>query len=163
MHTPRSLTQLLTSVGTVALLASTARADFTPISLAPGSLTRDIVVENTSFAPLSMATTATTDAGTNNTGNTWYQIGYNTNNLTTGLPNPGSTVTDTNGGNHNYTMASSYSANCVVVVGHNNGAGTPLIANATLNFNVPAAYTHLSFMNSAGNGAVPKLAPGTGA
>ncbi|HXP61940.1 MAG TPA: hypothetical protein VN829_15700, partial [Dongiaceae bacterium] len=72
--------------------AVAARADFNPIPLTPGSFTQDMVVEkNAPHPPNGANTTASMDAGTANTGNSWYEQGYNTNVPSTGLPTAGST------------------------------------------------------------------------
>jgi len=73
-------------------LCGVARADFNPIALTSGSYTKDMVVEKTAPAtPSGAATTASMDAGTGNTGYSWYEQGYNSGAAGTGLPTAGST------------------------------------------------------------------------
>src|ERR1700757_2064867 len=67
-----------------------AHADFAPIPLTAGSFTQDAVVEkNAPKAPASL-TTASMDAGTGNTGYTWYEQGFDASAPFTGLPPAGS-------------------------------------------------------------------------
>src|ERR1035438_3951799 len=73
-------------------LASEALADFLPIPLTPGSFSQDMVVEhNAPAVPNGSSTSSSMDAGTANTGFSWYEQGYDAAAPTTGLPTAGST------------------------------------------------------------------------
>ncbi len=85
-------------------------AVFFPVTLTPGSYNQDMVVENTAPPPIGRATTASMDGGTNNTGNIWYEVGFNSAAPGTGLPAPGATFTHASLPDHQYTMPPSYTA-----------------------------------------------------
>src|SRR4029078_7477994 len=134
------LSALALAAGTVAV----TRADFTPITLAPESFNQDIVVEKDAIhAPV--ATTASMDDGSANTGFGWYEMGYNQSSPDTGLPDPGSTVTSLVDANHEYTFAPDYTTNNALLVDTN----TP---TATLTLTTPTALTAISLLSSAGHG-----------
>ena len=87
------------------ILANAARADFNPVALTAGSYTKDMVVEhNAPATPSGASTTASMDAGTGNTGYSWYEQGYNTGAPGTGLPTAGSTFASATFPTHHYTM-----------------------------------------------------------
>jgi len=88
--------------------------------------------------------TATMDAGTAKTGDTWYEKGWNTYAPSTGLPASGSTFTSQYDSSHIFQMPN-YSANDVVLL-------STASKTATMNFTAPAAYSTLSFLESCGNG-----------
>ena len=128
-------------------LASAARADFTPITLTPGSFSQDMVVEhNAPQVPNGNYTTASMDAGTANTGNSWYEQGYDAAAPATGLPAAGSTFVSAAFPTHRYAMPPSYTAN--------NAAFVDASHSATLTLATPAAFAGLSFLTSAGHGPV---------
>jgi hypothetical protein len=98
---------------------------------------------------------------TSNGGNSWYEQGYNTNNAATdagtspnnnltgtGLPHPGTFVTN-GAGDHIYQMPADYTVNNSIYI-----SSDPSFTNATITLTAPAAYTGLSFLASAGNGPV---------
>ncbi len=102
------------------------------------------------------ATTSSMDNDSNG-GNSWYEKGYNLNNvgnwspntaiaLASGLPHPGATVSNA-AGNHVYVMAPTYNGNDAIYV-------SPTIPNATITFANPTLATGLSFLGSCGNGPV---------
>src|SRR6267378_1695833 len=130
---------LLRSVCPVLALiaASNSRADFNPVPLASSSFNYDIVVERTAPPPIGRATTASMDAGTNNTDASWYEIGFNTAAPTTGFPAAGSTFASASAANHQYTMAPSYAANNAMLI-------DGIVSNGTWTLTTPAAYTNLS-------------------
>src|SRR5258706_1452490 len=72
----------------------------------------------------------TIDQGTNNSGNTFYEIGFNKAAPLTGIPIAGST---TNIGTHTYTMPSSYAGNCCLFIANNIGylSGTLTLSTPT--------------------------------
>jgi predicted alpha-1,6-mannanase (GH76 family) len=128
---------------------SAARADFVPLPLTSGSFNHDVVVENSAPAPVISGayTTASMDSGTGDNSTSWYEQGYNTTNLTSGLPPAGSTFTHQSAPNHQYTMASSYSTNNAVML-------DSTLTSATLTLTTPAAYAQLSFLESGGHNGV---------
>src|SRR6185369_11556093 len=138
--------QLFSSVcfGLALLLLRTARADFNPVPLARSSFNNDIVVERTAPPPIGRATSASMDAGTNNTDASWYEIGFNTVAPTTGLPAAGSTFASAAAASHQYTMASSYTANNAMLI-------DGIVTNGTWTLTTPVAYTNLSFLTSGGH------------
>ncbi len=135
----------LWSVVALALVPS-AQAAFTPIPLTSQSYNQDIVVEATAGS-LTGVTTATVDAGTNNTANTFYEQGYVITAPSTGLPPAGSTITNLSAPDHRYTLAPSYTANNAILLSSN----TP---TATIIPSAPTGYSVLSFLMAAGHGPV---------
>ncbi|HEY5914089.1 MAG TPA: immunoglobulin domain-containing protein [Verrucomicrobiae bacterium] len=131
--------------------ATLAHAQFTPVPIDPASFNQDVVIEAPAPPPLSSAVTATMDGGTNKTGNTWYERGYNPAAPTTGLPAAGSLITS---GAYVFQMPPDYHTNNVIMVGHANGLRTPVLEPATLTLTTPAAFTGLSFLTDSGNGPV---------
>jgi hypothetical protein len=121
------------------------RAQFAPLALTPESYNHDVVVEKTAALP-APATTASMDGGTNNAGFTFYEAGYNPNSPETGLPVAGSTVPSTTLGDHNYTFASSYTANNAILVDVN-------VPGATYTVTTPKTVSAISFLAGSGNGA----------
>src|SRR3982750_4809323 len=131
------------SVSLVLALTATnySRADFNPVPLTSSSFTYDIVVERTAPPPIGRATTASMDAGTNNTGASWYEIGFNAAAPTTGFPAAGSTFSSPAASSHQYTMAPSYAANNSMLI-------DGVISNGIWTLATPATYTNLSFLTS---------------
>lgn len=132
-------------------LANVARAQFTPIAINPTSFNHDVVVEASAAIPLNGAVNATVDGGTNRTGNTWYEVGYNPLAPTTGLPVAGSLLATNN---YAFRMPPDYHVNNALMVGHHNGGRTVPVASGTLTLTTPAAFSGLSFLTTSGNGAV---------
>ena len=128
--------------------AAVARADFDPIPLTPGSFNQDIVVEKTATSPGGRSTTASMDAGTNNTGASWYEVGYNTSAPATGIPAAGSTFTHATFADHSYQMAPSYTAPNALLIAPGQ------VTNATLQLSAPATYATLSLLAAGGNGGI---------
>lgn len=129
------------------VVAPAGAATFTPIALTSASFNQDMVVEAGAPAvPNAKYTTASMDAGTGNNANSWYAQGYDTAAPTTGLPPPGSTVTNQAASDHIYTMPSSYSANDTAMIDSSH--------SATLVPATPAACSALSFLTAAGHGPV---------
>lgn len=149
---PVTSIQLTTTSGArVALFGMSVSSDnvtFTPVDIT--GFNRDMVVENT--APISSLYTKNNvimdGGGTNLTGNTWYEVGFNKNAPTTGLPAAGS---DVSGGTplHTFTMPPNYTANNVLYVGNFEGYTT-----GTLTLSSPTTLAGLSFLGAAGNGPV---------
>ncbi|HEU5069997.1 MAG TPA: immunoglobulin domain-containing protein [Verrucomicrobiae bacterium] len=147
-----SITFTSSSGNRVSIFGTSASVDgstFSPIAMS--GFNRDVIIEANNGAPTSgftfSETTVTMDGGSpNNTANTFYEVGFNRDAPTTGVPAAGSTWTF---GNHTYTMAPSYKSNDVMYV-----AGFGTYTAGTLTLSSPAAYTGLSFLASAGNGPV---------
>jgi hypothetical protein len=137
----------LLSVGLLLAGSSLARADFAPITVTPDSYNYDIVVEKSAIHAPAPATTASMDNGTANTGNGWYELGYNIDAPDTGLPAAGSTVTSAAAPDHSYTFASSYTTNNALLVDTN-------ITSGTLGLTSAQALSGLSFLGAAGHGPV---------
>lgn len=141
-----------------------AYAAFVPIPLNPSSFNADPVIEASAPPTLNDYVTVTLDQGTNKNGNTWYEMGYNTNVVAqnptnqysgplTGLPIHGTTFTAISNANYTFQMAPSYAGNCVIFVGHNVSSWSPVLGPGTFTLTTPAAYTALSILSGTGNGA----------
>ncbi len=131
---------LITAV--FAALAASAHAQFAPILLDPSSYNQDVVVE----VP-NVVTTATMDNGSANNGATYYEMGYDPNATgTTGLPHPGTTITSSAAADHMYMFAPDYTTNNAISI-------DPNVTNATITLVTPTAFSALSFLGAAGNGA----------
>ena len=127
-------------------------AEFAPIPVT--GFNQDMIVEATATHPGRVltaegldATTASMDAAAGNTGFTWYEQGYATNNPATGLPVAGTTLTNQAASDHVYRMAASYAANNAVIIDSAN-------VSANLSLASPATASALSFLASSGNGSV---------
>jgi hypothetical protein len=125
--------------------AGVSRAAYTPVPIQSSSYNADVIVESNATPRLDLATSASVDNGTNNTANTWFEIGFDTNNPGNGLPAAGSTFTALDDATHSFTMAPSYAA-------PNGIAIDTEVTNGTFTLTTPAAYTKLSFLGSGGNG-----------
>jgi hypothetical protein len=135
-------------LGLALIAGNLTAAVFAPIPLTPGTFNFDMIVENTAPRPIPAGVTATMDGGTNQTGNTWYEQGYNTASPGTGLPPAGSTFTHASNPNIQYTMPASYTAENAVILRSNQ------LTSATLTLSAPASYSSLSILNAAGNGPI---------
>lgn len=133
-------------VGLMGLSGSADNVIYTPIDVT--GFTRDMVVEATAIKPgYNTGSTVTMDnGGVANSGNTWYEQGFNRGNLTTGVPTNGTSFTS---GTKTFMMAPDYTTNNVFFISDNPGT-----TSATITFNSPASYTGLSFLSAAGNGPV---------
>src|SRR4051812_4440894 len=121
-----------------------SRGAFTPFQLNTNSFNHDIVVEANAIHARSIgATTASLDAGTNNTGFTFYEQGYNADSGGSGLPAPGSTISSATFGDHSYTLAPSYTANNAVLLDTN-------VTTGSLTLSSPRALSSLSFLTASG-------------
>lgn len=131
------------------LMMGICHAGFVPIPLAPASYNQQMIVPANAPAPFVEGgyTTATMDSGTNNTGTTWYEEGYNVTNPLTGLPHPGTTFTSSSLPNHEYTMPPSYTADNALMLDSALTSGTFTVLS-------PAAYSGLSFLESGGHNGV---------
>jgi hypothetical protein len=134
-----------TGHGVIMAVSGSTGANFSPIAVT--GYNRDIVVEANAGKPgiLTSVTTATMDTGTNNTANTWYEMGYVVSSPSTGLPHAASTITNLSAPDHRYVFAPSYSLNNAILVSSN-------VPAASLMPVTPANYPALSFLLAAGNG-----------
>src|SRR5689334_1100829 len=140
VHSPLRSSCLLVAL----LCALPARADFNPVALTPSSYNADMIVERTAPGPIGRATTASMDGGTNNSDDSWYEIGFNTAAPTTGLPAANSIFASASLATHLYQMAPSYTAANAMLI---NG----VVTSATWTVTSPAIYTNLSFLTSGGH------------
>lgn len=124
---------------------------------------RDRVISGAILDGTNVWATSHSMDGIANTGNSWYEVGYNVNNpdgggvpipdvrvaTNSGLPAAGSVVTDSVG-EHVYQMPSSYTVNNAIWI------ATPdsLTTNALITLQTPTAASVLSFLASSGGGAV---------
>jgi hypothetical protein len=122
---------------------------WTPIDVQ--GFTHDMIIE--SNAPLtgvlSGYTTAVMDGGnaaTNSAGNGFYEVGFNRDAPSTGVPRAGTTVTNSG---RAFTFAADYSQKNVFYLGPYEGYTT-----AAANLVNPVAYQALSILSCAGNGPV---------
>jgi hypothetical protein len=129
-------------------IGSATAVEFVPIPLTPGTFNFDMIVEKEAPRPIPAGVTATMDGGTNQTGNTWYEQGYNTAAASTGLPVAGSTFTHQNNPNIQYAMPASYTAENAIVIRSNQ------LTTGTLTLATPAIYSSISILNAAGNGPI---------
>ncbi len=131
--------------GAIMALSGDVGGNFVPLAVT--GYNEDIVVEAAAGKPGSLTgvTTATMDTGTTNTGNTWYQAGYLAIAPNTGLPAPGSTLTNLSAPDHLYAVAPSYTANNVALISSNH-------PSVTLTPSTPLACQTLSFLTACGNG-----------
>ena len=133
-----------TALGLLAFVTNVARADFAPVPLTSDSFNQDIVIEKTGPPPLVPVTTASMEAGTNNTGFSFYEQGYNTSSGATGLPIAGTTTTS-DLSSHSYQFAPTYKTNNAILVDSN-------LPAATLFLSSPPLVAQLSFLVTGANG-----------
>ena len=127
-----------------ALSGSNAIASgFSPIAIT--GYTEDAVVEATG-ALNGQYTSVSMDNGTANTGNSWYELGYDRAAVTTGIPNAGSTIGSAADPNHYFTMAPSYASGDVAYVDSSH--------SDTFTLATPGFYSALSFLTGAGHGPI---------
>ena len=136
----KNLVSILLGLASVAI----ARAQFAPLQLTPESYNYDIIVEKTAPRP-AVASTATLDAGTNNTASTFYEMGFNLNSPSSGLPAPGTTFASESLTDHSYTTAADYTTNNAILL----DAG---VTNAVYTLTTPTTLTGISFLAASGGG-----------
>ncbi|HEV2330052.1 MAG TPA: glycoside hydrolase family 76 protein [Verrucomicrobiae bacterium] len=129
------------------VVAGATGPGFTPIRLTSASYNEDMVVESNAPAiPNGANITASMDNGTVNTGNGWYAQGYDASAPATGLPPPGSIITNEVSSDHVFTLAPSYTANNAAMVDANHNANlVPAVSNS---------FSALSFLTAAGHGPI---------
>jgi predicted alpha-1,6-mannanase (GH76 family) len=130
-----------------AIMAVSGLSGSSYVPMAVTGYNEDIVVEASAGLPgaLTGVTTATMDGGLNNTANTWYEMGYVVTAPATGLPHPGSTITNLSAQDHRYMLAPSYTANNAVLL-YSNSPTVKVIPITS------SSYPALSFLVGAGNG-----------
>lgn len=121
-----------------------ARADFNPVPLTPGSFTADVIVESNATRSVSDYTTLTMDQGTNNYSWVWMEQGVDPDRPTVGLPTAGSTFAAVQDAAHSFKMPATYTGNCAIALTTNG------IPNATLTVSTPVAATAISILNAGG-------------
>ena len=126
-------------VAALTLFPSLAFAQLAPVPIT--GYNHDVIVE-VGAGDLLNAVTATMDAGTAKTGDTWYQQGFNATAPTTGLP-IGSNITSQTG-HGTFRLQPAAGNNAILLNAASN--------TATVNLTTPAAYPHLAFYSSSGNG-----------
>lgn len=127
------------------LSASISNAAFNPIALQTSSYNADVIVESNATPVLTVVTTATVDNGSNNTANTWFEIGYDTGTPGNGLPAADSVFTAQDDANYSFRMPPSYAAPNGILI-------DTVVTSGTFTVTTPAAYNKLSFLGSGGNG-----------
>jgi hypothetical protein len=128
------------------VLAPAGSAAFQPILLTPGSYNQDVVIEHNAPHPPASNTTASMDSGSTNTGDSWYEQGYNASVPNTGLPLAGSTITNQSASDHLYTFAPSYTAANVACIDSTHSATFVPVSSAP--------FSALSFLTASGHGPV---------
>lgn len=127
----------------------TAWGQFSPITLTVDNYNYDLIAEKTGPTPLipggtiGAPTTASMDGGIANSGNTWNEQGYFTQDESVGLPAAGTSISTNN---HQFTLAPSYTANNGIML------DVSYFTNASWRLSTPAPYAALSFLTSGGNG-----------
>jgi len=129
--------------------AGAAQAGYTPISLDPSSYNADMVIEKSATSAIYAGefTTASMDAGTNNTANAWSERGFFADDPSAGIPTAGSIITDASFSDHTWKFAPSYATNDAIMLDASGFSGL-----YTWTLTTPTAYTAISFLTSGGNG-----------
>jgi hypothetical protein len=139
------------AIGATALLLGLAgvsvsqAAAYLPVPITQGSYNQDSIVESNATPRLDVVTTATVDNGSNNTANTWFEIGYDTGNPANGLPAAGTVFTAVDNANYSFRAPPTYAAPNGILI-------DTVVTNGTFTLTTPAAYRLLSFAGSGGNG-----------
>jgi MYXO-CTERM domain-containing protein len=129
----------------------TAAPTFAPVTLTSSSFNEQMVVPKGAPQGNARSTvTADFDTGTGNTGETFYEQGFDTAAPATGLPASGSTFTAQNDPFHTYTMQS-YNGNDALLIGN----GAPNTSGGTLTLSTPATYRAFSLLAASGDGDQP--------
>jgi hypothetical protein len=122
--------------------------NFNPIAVT--GYNADIVVEaaaGPTSGALSNYVTVTMDGGTNRTGNTWYERGFDTFHPLSGIPAAGTILDSTNLPNHHYLMPADYTVNNAIYCESNN-------PSVLVTFATPTNLTGLAFLSANANGNI---------
>ena len=125
--------------------ATVAQAAYLPIPFSTTNYNADVIVETAATPVLKIVTSASVDNGSNNTANTWFEIGYDLGNPGNGLPAAGTTFTASSNPNYSFKMAPTYTAPNGILI-------DTVVTSGTLTLTTPATYTLFSFLGSGGNG-----------
>jgi hypothetical protein len=130
--------------------ASPASTAFVPISF--DGYNQDLVVEAGAIHPdwVNQHTTATMDNGTANARTTWYEQGYYPLALTSGLPAPGSLLTNQISPDHCYRLPPSYLENNAALI-------DAIVSSNSLTPLTASRFSALSFLTASGHGPVTNL------
>lgn len=120
-------------------------AGYGPVPITATSYNQDAIVEANATPRLDVVTTATVDAGTNNTANTWFEQGYDVANPGNGLPPANTVFVAQDNANYSFRTPPTY-------IGPNGILIDTAVTSGTFTLTTPAAYTLLSFVGSGGNG-----------
>lgn len=147
--TKNSLTYL---IGALAA-AGTLQAAYLPVPLTPGSFNADMVVEKTAAPPLVAYVSATVDGGTNLTGATFYERGYNSQHPWTGIPLAGTSFSAVSNTAITFRMAPNYVSekNALLIGGATSGGAQGF--SGVLSPVTPTAASSLSFLFMSGGGS----------
>ena len=126
-----------------AFSAEAATAQFQPIGLSSDSFNEDMIVERNAPGPVLPVTTASMEAGFDNSGFTWFERGYVSEWLSAGLPPAGSTFLSASDVNHQYRMPPSYHENNAILIDAQQ-------SNAMITLVAPTNYSNLSLLTSSG-------------
>jgi hypothetical protein len=120
---------------------------FTPISVT--GYNADLIVEAsaTRRENLTTATSASMENGTGNVGRTWYERSYYPSQPNSGLPSPGSLLTNSLAPDHIFIMPPNYASNNALMI-------DSLLDNGMLTPATPTAFAALSFLCTSGHGPV---------
>src|SRR5690242_6043609 len=115
MKNQRSFLITSSTLGVVLLFAGAAKGDFNPVALTPGSYNADVVVERNTFPTINNFVNLTMDAGTNNSGNTWFEQGYDASRPWSGLPPQNTVFSAADGSAHQFRMGDYTASNALCV------------------------------------------------
>ena len=140
--TPRCLeVRIINALLLACLSPLCGQGAFVPLAISPESFNHDLVVESGAPPPLSKVTTASMDAGWENSGYSWYQRGYHADWPATGLPAPGTIIASDLVADHTYQFATDYRAENGILVDHTTNT-------AEIRLVRPLPYTALSLLLS---------------
>jgi hypothetical protein len=142
---PKFIPAALLLLGLAGASISQAASPYLPVPITATSYNQDAIVEANATPRLDVVTTATVDAGTNNTANTWFEQGYDVANPGNGLPPANTVFTAQDNANYSFRTPPTY-------VGPNGILIDTVVTSGTFTLTTPAAYTLLSFVGSGGNG-----------
>src|SRR2546423_9660937 len=125
--------------------ASVSQAAYLPIPITTGSYNADAIIESNATPVLKVVTTATVDNGTNNTANTWFEVGYDTANPGNGLPAANTVFNAQDNANYSFRTPPTYAGPNGILI-------DTAVTSGTFTLTTPAAYNLLSFLGSGGDG-----------